>query len=71
MSMVNKMRIRKNGYIVTVRKARKPHSCKECHQPIERGDEYCAVTLGGAGLGSLKFPDRVCRSCIEQFVEAE
>jgi len=63
------MRVAKNGYIITIRRAQKPHTCQQCREAIEQGDEYCAVTLGGAGLGSLKFPDRVCRGCIEQFVE--
>ena len=42
--------------IVTLRKARKEHSCKVCPEPILKETEYCEITSGGGGLGSLKFP---------------
>jgi len=55
--------------IVTVRKARKEHTCAECRLPIAKGEEYCEVVQGGSGLGGLKFPDRTHRSCLEKYLK--
>lgn len=55
--------------IVTLRKARKEHGCKVCPLPIEKGMEYCEITSGGGGLGSLKFPDRTHAGCLEKYLE--
>jgi len=54
--------------IVTVRKARKEHTCSHCHSIIQGGEEYCEVVAGGSGLAGLKFPDRVHRECIDKFL---
>lgn len=45
-----------------VKTARKQHICKRCGKCIEPGDQYYARYYG-SGLGSLKFPDRLCLEC--------
>jgi hypothetical protein len=45
------------GYVFTQRKARKYHRCEVCRGDINPGDECLTATIGGGGLGSLKFPD--------------
>lgn len=51
--------------LVTIFKSRKRHDCKECPAPIEPGEEYYCVYLGGAGLGNIKYPDRYHKRCLE------
>ena len=58
-------------HIVTVRKAKKEHTCSQCRELIAKGQEYCEVVFGGSGLASLKFPDRVHRNCINNFLMRE
>jgi len=60
--------IRRNGYIATLRRARKGHTCRECRQPIQPEQEYYEVVKGGGGLGWLKFPDRCHPRCIEDYL---
>ena len=50
--------ITRNGKTATLAVARKNHSCTECHLTIFRGAYYWNITLNGAGLGSIKFPER-------------
>ena len=57
--------IRRNGLIATPRTAKKEHRCRQCPRPIEVGTMYYEVVVGGGGLGSLKFPDRVHAECVE------
>ena len=54
------------NYVYTKRKARKYHRCEACKGDINPGDEYLAATIGGGGLGSLKFPDYVHLQCKEE-----
>ena len=62
-------RIRRNGYIATLRKARTAKKCSECGLPIEPGSCYYEVVAGGGGLGWLKFPDRCHIDCLNQYLE--
>ncbi len=57
----------RNGKTAKLIMARKEHTCAECHLPIHSGDHYWEVTLNGAGLGSIKFPDRThIGTCLEK-----
>lgn len=56
--------------VATLRKARKSHLCQQCHGLILAGSNYYALTIGGGGLGSLKFPDRVHECCLNGFLAA-
>ncbi len=58
-----------DGWIFTPRKARKGYLCKACHEDILWQDIYYAVTIGGGGLGSLKFPTRIHLHCKDAFLE--
>lgn len=53
-----------NGYVATLTRARKAHRCREYDGMINAGDYYYALTIGGGGLGSTKFPRRVCVDCL-------
>ena len=57
----------RDGHIADLRKARKTFVCKVCQLPIEPKSEYYTVVIGGGGLGSLKFPDRVHEYCLEAY----
>lgn len=61
-------KIIRNGYIAELRKARKSFTCSQGHKEIEKGTLYYSVTIGGGGLGSLKYPDRVHLDCLEEFL---
>ena len=58
----------KDGRVYTLRKARACHRCKVCPQPIDPGMLYYSVTWGGAGLGSLKFPDSIHLECVDKII---
>jgi hypothetical protein len=60
--------IRRNGYIATLRQARKRHKCSGCGFLIEPGQEYYKVVAGGGGLGWIKFPDRCHPACLEDYL---
>jgi hypothetical protein len=62
--------IRRNGYITTLRKARKGHKCLSCGFPIEPGQEYYEIVAVGGGLGWLKHPDRVHSGCLEEYLKS-
>jgi hypothetical protein len=61
--------LQKSGLYATslhLRKARKNHTCSVCkEESILAGDYYYQVVHAGAGLRDMKFPDRVCRKCVE------
>jgi len=60
--------IRRNGYVATLRKARKGHKCSACGFPIEPDQEYYEVVKGGGGLGWLKFPEHCHTGCLENYL---
>jgi hypothetical protein len=49
--------------VFTLRHARVKHVCKQCHGLILPGQDCWTVTIGGGGLGSLKFPDYIHMLC--------
>ena len=57
------------GRIAELKRARKIHNCRECGDTILQSDLYYSVTIAGGGLGSIKFPDRVCVDCIDDYLE--
>jgi hypothetical protein len=61
--------IKCNGYIATLREARKRHICSVCGFPIEPKKHYYEIVAGGGGLGWLKFPDRCHIGCLNQYLE--
>ena len=50
---------RQEGRIAVLTKARKFHRCAISGEIIDTDSFYYAITIGGSGLGSIKFPDRV------------
>ncbi len=68
-SILIPMRITINGKVAELVTARKTYKCDECGYPIVPHSDYYQITLGGAGLGSIKFPDRVHVHCIEKYME--
>lgn len=65
-SMLIPMRITINGKVAELVTARKTYKCDECGYPIVPHSDYYRVTIGGGGLGSIKFPDHVHIHCIEE-----
>jgi len=61
--------ITRNGKVATLTLARKNYGCGRCHSPIMQGEHYWQVTQAGAGLGSIKFPERICVLCLDQKLE--
>jgi hypothetical protein len=57
------------GYHMEKRRARKEHTCKMGDGTIARGEEYWEMTIGGGGLGSIKFPDRVHLACGKAYLD--
>ena len=60
--------LRINGRICELTRAKKSFKCSWSGLYIEPGEEYYAVTLAGAGLGSTKFPDRVKVEYIDEYL---
>lgn len=57
----------RNGKTATLRVARKEYPCTECHLTIFIGEHYWNITINGAGLGSIKFPERThVGECLEK-----
>jgi hypothetical protein len=64
--------IRRNGLIADIRVATYHNfTCAwhKCKRPIKPGSRYYSVTIGGGGLGSIKFPDRVHEECVDPFLD--
>lgn len=61
--------IRKEGHIATLTRSRKYHRCALCQEYINKGEQYYSITIGGGGLGSLKFPERTHSYCLDAFFE--
>ena len=59
-------RARMGDYVYTLRKARKYHRCEVCRGDIDPGMQYYAATIGGGGLGSLKYPTYLHFQCKEE-----
>lgn len=59
----------KNGYIAELLKARRTFTCTVCPEPIAAGSKYYNITIGGGGLGSLKYPERCHDHCLEEFLK--
>ncbi|MDD5700451.1 MAG: hypothetical protein PHU23_00250 [Dehalococcoidales bacterium] len=58
-----------DGYVFTTRRARKRHECEVGDGPIMPGDFCYVATIGGAGLGSLKFPDYLHLTCKQKYLD--
>ena len=68
MAITVKETIRRNGYIATPRRARKPyHTCVVCKGAITQGSEFYAIVKGGGGLGWTCHPDRVHPGCLDEY----
>lgn len=66
-----KRRVARNGMIADLRKARNQYVCIQCVGLIEAGERYYSVTYAGAGLGSIKFPDRCHQDCVEEYLNSK
>lgn len=64
-----RLEIREAGRIATLTKARKPYHCSDCQEYILVGTYYYSVVIGGGGLGSIKFPDRIHIGCLDKYFE--
>jgi len=62
-------RIARNGRIAQLIRARVNHRCCVCQEYIEERDYYYSVVVGGGGLGSIKFPERVHTYCLEKYFD--
>ena len=71
MTISSSKEIRRNGYIATLRKARTGKKCAVCGFPIDSGQQYYEIVMGGGGLGSLKFPDHVHLECLNIYLGKE
>ena len=60
--------LRVRGKVATLTRARKVHECSSCGTPIEKGKDYYCIYLAGAGLGDMKFPDRIHKECINDYL---
>ena len=58
-----------NGQVMTLRIARKDHTCIECHLDIHAEGPYYEVVFASAGLGALKFPYRTHEWCLEKHLQ--
>lgn len=67
--VVNNKTIYRYGFIAEPKKARKAFVCRECHGVIRKGEIYYQVVIGGGGLRSLKFPNRLDQDCLDAFLE--
>jgi hypothetical protein len=56
-----------SDYHMEKRRARKEHDCKMGDGTIAPGEEYWEMSIGGGGLGAIKFPDRVHLRCAQAY----
>jgi len=61
--------IRKEGRIAKLTRAQKHHRCAACPEYILPATQYYSVTIGGSGLGGIKFPSRVHPGCLDAYLE--
>ena len=61
--------IRRHGRIAKITRARVSHRCAQCQEYILPRTQYYSVTVGGSGLGGIKFPTRVHIHCIDNYFE--
>ena len=62
-------RITRYGFIAEPTKARKASVCRHCSGVIRRGEEYFRMVIGGGGLQSIKFPNRVHAGCVHAYLD--
>ncbi len=61
--------INKKGKVCTLRTKRyKSCECSYCAKLIAIGTQFYECIIGGGGLGSKKFPDRVHTVCIYRYL---
>jgi len=64
--------IRVNGKVAQlVLRPKKAYKCHGCGLPTEPGEPHYSMSWAGAGLGSIKFPSRVCVGCLPQHLGLE
>ncbi len=61
--------IRKEGRIAKLTRAQKYHRCAVCPEHIAPATQYYSVTVGGSGLGGIKFPTRIHIHCLDAYFE--
>ena len=61
--------IRSENRIAILTRSRKYHRCAVCQEYIYKREHYYSITVGGSGLGSIKFPQRVHIHCLDAFLE--
>lgn len=61
------LRVVEDGRIAELVRSRQPHRANCCSSSIESNVLYYSVTLAGAGLGSIKRPDRVHITCLKKY----
>lgn len=61
---------RADCWVVTTRRARKPHTCATCHMPIAVGETYVRTFAAFDGRGEAECSCRACREAQEEFGHA-
>ena len=69
MAIVITTRIYRYGFICDLILAHKACVCNQCKGVIRKGEHYYQIVIGGGGLQSLKFPNRVEVNCLDIFLE--
>ena len=68
--MLNKVEeVKKDCFIFTPRKARKPFISCLSHKLIAKGSEYYSVFIAGSGLGGMNRPGRILVFEIDQYCQ--
>lgn len=63
------LELRREGRIAILRRSRKYHRCSVSQEYINKGSHYYEITIGGGGLGTMLFPERVKPECLEEYFE--